>query len=107
MWPVTLRDRLLRGETVYGAWSTLTGPAAVAALVVPGLDFVVVDLQHGSAVESALPALTSAAVAAGVTPLARLRHSNYSDVGRALDLGAHGVILPTVETPEHAASLAA
>ena len=104
---MSLRDRLLGGETVYGAWSTLTGAASVTALVVPGLDFVVVDLQHGSAAEADLPGLTSAAVATGVAPLARLRHSNYSDVGRALDLGAAGVILPTVESGKHAAALAA
>lgn len=104
---MTLRRRLLAGDTVYGAWSTLPGPAAVAALVVPGLDFVVLDLQHGSASEHDLPALTSAAVAAGAAPLARLRSSTPSDVGRALDLGAHGVILPTVDTPQHAAEVAA
>ena len=104
---MTLRDRLLHGETVYGAWSQLPGPAAVAALVVPGLDFVVVDLQHGSAAETELPGLTSAAVAAGVTPLARLRHSDPAAVGRALDLGAHRVICPTVESAAHAAGVAA
>ena len=72
----------------------------------PGLDYVVIDLQHGGATEHDLPGMTAAIRAAGVTPLARVRHAHQADLGRALDLGCHGVIVPNVDSAEQAAAVA-
>jgi 4-hydroxy-2-oxoheptanedioate aldolase len=55
---------------------------------------VVIDLQHGGAAESDLPGMTSAIRLAGATPVARVRHAHPADIGRALDLGCEGVIVP-------------
>jgi 4-hydroxy-2-oxoheptanedioate aldolase len=71
-----------------------------------GLDYVVVDLQHGTATEHDLPALTTAIRQAGATPLGRVRHAHPADIGRALDLGCEGVIVPNVESAEQAAAVA-
>ena len=49
--PVTassLRDRLLGGEIAYGAWASIAGAISVRSLAAAGLDYVVVDLQHGA-----------------------------------------------------------
>jgi len=51
--------------------------------------------------------MTSAISLAGATPLARVRHAHPADLGRALDLGCHGVIVPNVESAEQAAAVAA
>src|ERR1035441_6650224 len=61
--PVTassLRDRLLAGEIVYGAWASIPGAISVGFLAAAGLDYVVVDLQHGAAGETDLPEMTAA-----------------------------------------------
>jgi 4-hydroxy-2-oxoheptanedioate aldolase len=103
--PVTahsLRDRLLSGEVAYGAWASFSGAISARALAVAGLDYVVVDLQHGAAAEADLPAMTTAIRLAGVTPLGRVRHAHPADIGRALDLGCDGVIIPNVESAEQA-----
>jgi 4-hydroxy-2-oxoheptanedioate aldolase len=71
-----------------------------------GLDYVVVDLQHGTATEHDLPALTTAIRQAGATPLGRLRYAHPADIGRTLDLGCDGVIVPNVESAEQAAAVA-
>lgn len=97
----TLRDRLRAGETLYGGWSTLLGPAGLAALVA-GLDYGVVDLQHGVAAETDLPALCAAVEATGAVPLARARSADGADLARALDLGAHGVVVPSLGSLEEA-----
>jgi len=89
---------ILSERPAYGAWSTIGDPTVVGLLAVPGIDYVVFDLQHGSADESDLPALTSAAVAAGVVPLARVRAPQHVYVSRALDLGAYGVVVPHVDS---------
>ena len=102
-------DRVRRGETVFGAWCILPGAmnAGAMAAAAPGLDYVVIDLQHGGATEHDLPAMTAAIRAAGVTPLARVRHAHQADLGRALDLGCHGVIVPNVDSAKQAAAVAA
>jgi 4-hydroxy-2-oxoheptanedioate aldolase len=99
-------DRVRRGDVVFGAWSVLAGAATSRALAVSGLDYVVIDLQHGAATEYDLPGMTAAIGLAGATPMARVRHAHPADIGRALDLGCHGVIVPNVDSAEQAAAAA-
>jgi 4-hydroxy-2-oxoheptanedioate aldolase len=90
--------RLAAGEPLYGGWVTIGDVLVVSAMASGGLDYVVIDLQHGGATERDLPALTRTAVLAGATPVARVRHAHPADIGRALDLGCAGVIVPNVES---------
>src|SRR5580658_6110408 len=102
----SLRDRLSGGEAVYGGWTTIPDLVAARCLALAGLDYVVVDLQHGSATERDLPAITTAIKHAGATPLGRVRYAHPADIGRALDLGCEGIIAPNVESAEQAAAVA-
>lgn len=102
----SLRDRLLGGDTVYGAWASLPSVISVRALAGSGLDYVAIDLQHGGATEHDLPGLTAAIWLAGAAPLARVRFAHPADIGRALDLGCTGVIIPNVDSAEQAAAVA-
>jgi 4-hydroxy-2-oxoheptanedioate aldolase len=104
--PISLRDRLRGGETVYGGWSTIPDMLGARLLASAGLDYVVIDLQHGSATEHDLPAITTAARLGGATPIGRVRYAHPADIGRALDLGCQGVIVPNVESAEQAAAVA-
>ena len=103
----TFRAQLVARETLYGAWSTIPSPFSVRPMAAAGLDYVVVDLQHGGATEHDLPALTTAIRLAGATPVGRVRHAHPADIGRALDLGCEGVIVPNVESAAQARQVAA
>lgn len=94
-------DRVRSGETVFGGWAVAPTPAS-AGVLARGLDYVVIDLQHGTATEHDLPALTTAIRLAGAIPIGRVRHQHPADIGRALDLGCDGVIVPNVESAEQA-----
>jgi 4-hydroxy-2-oxoheptanedioate aldolase len=96
------RSRLVAREPLYGAWSVIPSPLSVRLLAAAGLDYVVIDLQHGGATETDLPALTGAIRLAGATPIARVRHAHTADIGRALDLGCEGVIVPNVDSAAQA-----
>ncbi|HEV2370673.1 MAG TPA: aldolase/citrate lyase family protein [Streptosporangiaceae bacterium] len=98
----TFRAQLVARESLYGAWSTIPSPLSVRALAAAGLDYVVLDLQHGGATEHDLPALTAAIRLAGATPIGRVRHAHPADIGRALDLGCEGVIVPNVNSAAQA-----
>ena len=98
----TFRAQLTARETLYGAWSSIPSPLSVRLLAAAGVNYVVVDLQHGGATEHDLPGLTSAIRLAGATPIGRVRHAHPADIGRALDLGCEGVIVPNVNSAAQA-----
>ena len=100
------RARLVARELLYGAWSVISSPLSVRLLAAAGLDYVVLDLQHGEATEADLPGLTSAIRLAGAAPVARVRHAHTADIGRALDLGCEGVIVPNVDSADQARQVA-
>ena len=100
------RSRLVARQPLYGAWSVIPSALSVRLLAAAGLDYVVIDLQHGGATEADLPAMTSAIRLAGATPIARVRHAHTADIGRALDLGCEGVIVPNVDSAAQARQVA-
>jgi len=102
----SLRARLAAGETLFGGWAVIPDPLSVSAMAAAGLDYVVVDLQHGGATERDLVGLTSAISRADAVPLARVRYAHPADIGRALDLGCVGVIIPNVESTDQARAAA-
>jgi 4-hydroxy-2-oxoheptanedioate aldolase len=100
------RSRLVAREPLYGAWSVIPSALSVRLLAAAGLDYVVIDLQHGGSTETDLPGLTSAIRLAGATPVGRVRHAHTADIGRALDLGCEGVIVPNVDSAAQAYQVA-
>jgi 4-hydroxy-2-oxoheptanedioate aldolase len=98
----TFCDRVRNGDVVYGAWLSVPSAVSARGLAASGVDYVCIDLQHGGATERDLPELTSAIRVAGAAPLGRVRHAHPADIGRALDLGCDGVIVPNVDSAEQA-----
>lgn len=93
----------LRGQGLFqGIWST-TGHASVievASQVRPG--FVCFDTQHGLPLSQLTPTVFSALARSDVPGLVRVSENNPAVVGRALDIGASGVMVPMVNTAEDA-----
>ncbi|WP_246862105.1 HpcH/HpaI aldolase/citrate lyase family protein [Nocardioides sp. SYSU D00065] len=102
-----VRRRWSEGQPCHGLWSLLPGAVSAEVLARTGPDFVVVDLQHGAVAEAELPGVTAAIRAAGSMPLVRTRSPLFADVGRPLDLGASGVIVPNVRDADHARQVVA
>jgi 4-hydroxy-2-oxoheptanedioate aldolase len=96
-----LRSRWAAGQPAHGVWSVLAGVVTAELLARAGPDYVVFDLQHGALGETDLPGVTAAVAAAGAVPLVRTRSAQFADIGRPLDLGAHGVFVPNVRGADH------
>lgn len=93
-----LRARILSGETLIGVFSDLASPLAAELCGQAGFDWIVLDLEHGAATEADLLALLHAV---GTTPMAALVRPQSAErlrVGRALDLGAEGIMLPQLKS---------
>jgi len=96
-----LRQRLAAGQPCSGLWSLLPGAATGELLARTGADYVFLDLQHGALGEAELPGVTAAVTGAGSVPLVRTRSPHVADIGRPLDLGAQGVLVPNVLGADH------
>jgi 2-dehydro-3-deoxyglucarate aldolase/4-hydroxy-2-oxoheptanedioate aldolase len=96
----TFRQRVLSGETLIGAWASLDSPASAEVMAKAGLDWIVVDLEHGAATEASLLAHLYAIDAGGSTALVRPPSGERLRIGRALDLGAVGIVIPRLDTAD-------
>jgi 4-hydroxy-2-oxoheptanedioate aldolase len=103
----TLRARLRAPGTSVGLWATIPSPLTAGAAAEAGADYVVVDEQHGAVGAGEMLALLDAIAAAGVAPLVRVGRNDPWIIGRALDRGAHGVIVPMVDDAGQAAAAVA
>ena len=70
-------------------------------------DWVCIDLQHGLAEMSDLPRLLPIVEKTGTFKMVRVLSNDAAVIGRVLDLGADGVIVPMIDTVEQAAAAAA
>jgi 2-dehydro-3-deoxyglucarate aldolase/4-hydroxy-2-oxoheptanedioate aldolase len=101
------RQRVLAGETLLGTFVMMGSRVAAELAARSGLDWVLIDLEHGMAGESDLLGLLQAVQGTGATPIVRVERTERLRVGRALDLGAMGIMAPQVSGAEEARRLAA
>ena len=85
-----LKERLAAGKPALGTWNTLASPLVTDALAHSGLDFVVVDMEHGPFRPDLVAPAVSACEARGVSPLVRLPALEAWMVLQALDSGHQG-----------------
>ena len=95
-----LRRKIRAGEVLFGAWAGLGSPAAAELLGRSGLDWVVIDLEHGAGTEAELLAHLTAVEVTGTAALVRPQSGERLRIGRALDMGAEGVVVPRLDTHE-------
>ncbi|HVK55318.1 MAG TPA: aldolase/citrate lyase family protein [Burkholderiales bacterium] len=104
---MTLKKRIASGEVTVGAWCTIAHPQVVEAMAsIPGIDWVVFDLEHTEVNVNDLAALFMACEKHRVAPLVRLSSHDPIQGRIALDLGAVGLLIPVVESAERFADLA-
>lgn len=92
------RDRLKRFGSAIGVWSIVADATLVEIAACAGLDFVILDLEHGAYDLGTLEQAIRAAECAGTAPLVRVPDLTAATFQRVLDLGAHGVIVPQVRS---------
>ncbi|KAI9710910.1 MAG: hypothetical protein M1820_002345 [Bogoriella megaspora] len=96
---------LQKGGPTFGAWQMLPGRNVSRALAGTGIDWVCVDCEHGNVDDAAMHEAVSALAASGVSPIVRIPGNEGWMVKRALDSGAHGVVVPLLNTPQEVETL--
>ena len=100
-----MREKWLKGDASLGTISHMLSPVAIEAMGAAGMDFVLLDMEHGPMNFESLAACITAADAANITPLVRVSDTTRPSILRALDLGAKGVIVPCLESVDQAKTL--
>ena len=95
-------------ERAVGYWCVLDAPVATERIARLGYDYVALDAQHGLLGYSGLlNGLMAIDASQGAVGLVRVDSNNATSIGRALDAGAAGIIVPLVDTAEDAAAAVA
>ncbi|MFN8512341.1 MAG: aldolase/citrate lyase family protein [Thermomicrobiales bacterium] len=96
----TAKRKMLAGEPAYGYALGMASPLAAEALAATGVDWILLDNQHGSFGPDSTIACLMAMAAGSAIPMARVARNDYTMIGRMLDEGALGIVVPMVHTPE-------
>ncbi len=99
----------IRGrERILGYWSVIDSPISTEWIAHVGWDYIALDMQHGligySGMVAGLTAIDSSPSTVGMV---RVEANNPTPIGRALDAGAVGVIVPLINNAEEAAAAVA
>ena len=93
-----LREKLAADETVYGLWVTLESASLTEMAVALGLDWIVIDAEHGHLDWKDILEHVRSTVRSDTIALVRVASLEAGLIKRALDIGADGVVIPWIET---------
>jgi len=93
----TFKETLADGRVVIGTFLfELGGPAIPRILADAGFDFVIIDAEHGIYTVDSAAALIAFARTSGIAPLVRVPEITRTNVLRALEAGAAGIVAPMI-----------
>jgi 2-keto-3-deoxy-L-rhamnonate aldolase RhmA len=95
----SLRARILARETVYGTLASAGSAITAEICARAGFDWLIVDLEHGAGTEAELLGQLHA-IGDRATAIVRPQSTERLRVGRALDYGAAGLMIPRLDTVE-------
>jgi 4-hydroxy-2-oxoheptanedioate aldolase len=97
---------MLGGEPAIGTSCGMGSPLIAEMLSHAGFDFILVDLQHGAFTDETVAHAFRAISLGDATPMARVAANDYGAIGRLLDRGAMGIVVPMVNSREEAQAAA-
>ncbi len=101
------KQKLEGGEAVFGGWLMTGNPAVAEIMAAEGFDFLGVDMEHTPTSVEDFYRIALAVQGAGCDVLARLPSCDPVLAKQVLDMGAAGIIVPSVNSPAEAAQAVA
>jgi 4-hydroxy-2-oxoheptanedioate aldolase len=97
-----IRDRVLRGELMFGIGANLGSSLTVEMIGKSGFDWTWIDCEHGTGDYSELIVQIQAASINDAAPIVRIAWNETPRFKRVLDLGAAGIMVPYVNSAKEA-----
>lgn len=98
----SLKIRLMERRISVGSWITIGHPAIAEIMARSGFDWLTVDMEHSAITFHEAQQLIQVIDLCGVVPLVRVGQNEPYYIKRVMDAGAHGVIVPMVNSREDA-----
>lgn len=93
-----LRKKLLQGGTVVGTWCEIPSWELINVIAKSGIDFIIVDMEHGTMDFEKASAMVVSAQAEGCNAFIRVPENNSSSILRSLESDPDGIIVPHVSS---------
>ncbi|GAA6042938.1 hypothetical protein JCM8097_000006 [Rhodosporidiobolus ruineniae] len=100
-----LKNDLKAGKKALGYWLTMPGTALACTILtaVPGgLSWALIDAEHGQITDKDYYELNNTITSCGVSPIIHIPSGEAWLIKRALDSGAHGIMVPMVHNAQTA-----
>ena len=99
---INLKSMLNNKEITIGSWITLSDAAIAEIMARSGFDWLAVDMEHSALSINQAQQIVRTVELSGVPPLVRVKENNPALVKRFMDAGAHGIIVPLVNSERDA-----
>jgi len=99
---IQFREKLKQGKFVFGPFMKTLDPAFVEAAGWAGMDFAILDMEHGPISIESMQNNIRAAQTSGILPIVRVSSITEEAIGKALDIGAAGVEIPQITCAKEA-----
>jgi 4-hydroxy-2-oxoheptanedioate aldolase len=92
---------LRSSKLTLGAWQMFPSPSISRTIArIPGVSWILIDQEHGNVGDSQMHECIANIAPYGVSPLVRIPDLERWMIKRALDAGAHGIMVPLLSTVE-------
>lgn len=98
MTPLTLKQKIAKNHLTIGSWITLAHPAIAEIMARAGFDWLAIDLEHSVITIREAEELIRVIALHNVPPLVRLTSNTPDQIKRVMDAGAHGIVVPMVNS---------
>ena len=95
-----VKEKLQNGKQVLGTFCSMGNPSCMECLGYSGLDYAIIDTEHGPFDTESAMDLVRAAENVGLTPFMRIADVTHKEIQRAVDMGVQGLIIPCLRTLE-------
>lgn len=95
-----MRKKLIDQHAVYGLWVTLESASISEIAVYCGLDWIIIDAEHGHMDWQAILEHIRATVRSNTVVLVRISNIDKGIIKRVLDIGADGIVVPNIESAD-------
>jgi len=94
----TAKARWSAGEVTHGAWLSIPNSFSAEVMAHQGFDWICIDMQHGVVDYQVAVTMLQAIGTTDTIPFVRVPWNEFGIIGKVLDAGAMGVIIPMVNS---------
>ena len=99
---MSLKQKLKDNQTTIGSWITLGHSAIAEIMAKAGFDWLVIDMEHSVIELRETQEIIQTIDLTGIPAIVRVTSNDENQIKRVMDAGAHGVMVPFVNSPADA-----